>query len=57
MKAKNYKCFYCNNINIITSFWKWLRAPHLDPWHLRYFKCDHCGKKGWMKCIKDNDNV
>lgn len=52
MKAKIYICPKCGHKFEVTSFWKWLAAPHLfDIW--RWFKCPSCGKSSWIKKEKE----
>ena len=52
MKAKHYICPKCGTPFEVTSFWKWLRVPKMfDIW--RYIKCPHCGKRSWVRKIKE----
>ena len=46
---KVYICKNCGNSITITSFWKWILAPHIDPLGIRKFKCPKCDKYTWAK--------
>jgi hypothetical protein len=51
MFIRNYKCPKCEHAYSV-GFWKWLCAPHMfDIW--RWMKCPACGKRSWIKKIKE----
>lgn len=50
-KRNKFTCPNCGK-SFRTTFWKWLSCPHLfDIW--RYIKCPGCGKRSWMKRVKN----
>jgi rRNA maturation protein Nop10 len=53
MFTRKYKCPKCGNITEIKSFWRWSITPHM--WNIwRHVKCSHCGKKTWVKKMKED---
>lgn len=45
--TQQFTCKHCGH-TFTPKLWRWLCAMHLfDIW--RYFKCDNCGKRSWMK--------
>ena len=50
-KPRKYMCPECGHQHYM-NFWKWLCAPHMfDIW--RWVKCPMCGRRNWVKKIKE----
>ena len=52
---KQFKCKHCDYVRDV-SFWKELNSFHLFGIWV-YVKCPNCGKRSWMKRVKDKGEV
>lgn len=41
-----FTCPQCE-YQFIPNFWRWFFVPHI--FSMRYFKCNKCGRRSWMK--------
>lgn len=48
-KVKQKFIFTCSKCDhkFVPSFWRWIFVPHI--FSIRYFKCDRCDRRSWMR--------